>query len=481
MRIAEMRSLFIIMSVIRSVLLALGLFSCVVLATALGQEPGGLEPMVVEATVEKTENGAIETVPELEEEYLVLEESDPEDKELKELRKKRERLSLANQITSEESKRTLAALKLERERLALENAMAREALTHEMAEAKAELGRINLQLEQATKQNALDGALRKQVLDMELAELREEEERLKLANSVAAQNIEARMIEFRLQEAEYKIEKAGLENEVARLQAELIKREKTEILDDQVVTQQIYAPEPFHDGELIVSDRRIALNGPIYLDTADYVAERIAFFNNQDAIAPIFIVIDTSPGGSAMSGFKILRSMQGSQAPVYVVVKSYAASMAAAIATLAERSYAYPNAIILHHQASTLVWGNLTQQKEALEEAQQWWQRLAQPIAAKMGISLDEFIALMYAENSDGNWSEFADEAVRLHWIDHIVTNMRETSYVKNPDRFGTPAAVAVRLEEQIDENGKPFVWLPRLAPFDHYYLYNPDSYYRVR
>lgn len=182
-----------------------------------------------------------------------------------------------------------------------------------------------------------------------------------------------------------------------------------------------------------------------------------------------------------MSGFKVLRSMQGSDAPVFVVVKSYAASMAAAIAALAERSYAYPNAIILHHQVSTLVWGNLTQQKEALEEAQQWWVRLAEPIAAKMGITLDEFIAEMYIRNSDGNWSEFADEAVRLHWVDHIVTNVRETSYVKNPDRFGSSDRVTVRLEEQIDENGKPFVWLPRLASFDHYYLFNPDNYYRLR
>jgi ATP-dependent Clp protease protease subunit len=432
--------------------------------------------------VEKTDNGAIETIPVLEDEPLSDPgSSDPDDKELKELRKQRELLSLANQIASEKQKKELATLKADRERLMIENALARETLTREMAERRAEVDRLKLEVDEVTKQLALETTRRKQALELELADLRAEEERLKLANSIATQGIEARMIEVRLMEAEYKIEKAGLENEVARLQAELIKREKTEILEDQVVTERIYPSEPFMDGELIVSDRRIALNGPIYQEAADYVAERIAFFNNQDAVAPIFIVIDTSPGGSAMSGFKILRSMQGSDAPVYVVVKSYAASMAAAIAALAERSFAYPNAIILHHQASTLVWGNLTQQKEALEEAQQWWVRLAEPIAAKMGITVDEFIDEMYVQNSDGNWSEFGDEAVRLNWIDHVVTNVRETSYVKNPDRFGSSAAVTVRLEEQIDENGKPFVWLPRLAPFDHYYLYNPDSYYRLR
>jgi hypothetical protein len=36
-------------------------------------------------------------------------------------------------------------------------------------------------------------------------------------------------------------------------------------------------------------------------------------------------------------------------------------------------------------------------------------------------------------------------------------------------------------LEEAIDQQGKPFVGLPRLEPFDFYYLYNPDNYYRLR
>ena len=65
--------------------------------------------------------------------------------------------------------------------------------------------------------------------------------------------------------------------------------------------------------------------------------------------------------------------------------------MAATITTLAERSYAYPNAIILHHQMSSrLMFANLniTEQKEMYEESQKWWARLAGPIAKKMGIVL---------------------------------------------------------------------------------------------
>ena len=79
-----------------------------------------------------------------------------------------------------------------------------------------ELDRLNLQVEQLTKQMALETANRKQALELELADLRAEDERLKLGNSIASQTIEAKMIEIRLKEAEFKIEKAGLENEVAR-------------------------------------------------------------------------------------------------------------------------------------------------------------------------------------------------------------------------------------------------------------------------
>ena len=34
-------------------------------------------------------------------------------------------------------------------------------------------------------------------------------------------------------------------------------------------------------------------------------------------------------------------------------------------------------------------------------------------------------------------------------------------------------------MEEKIDEKGQRYVSLPRLDPFDLYYIYNPDRYYR--
>src|SRR5260221_13390772 len=114
------------------------------------------------------------------------------------------------------------------------------------------------------------------------------------------------------------------------------------------------------NGVLSISDRRIALNGVITSETANRVTERINYFNNQNREFPIFIVIDDSPGGSVAAGYKILKTMSGRHAPVYVVVKSFAASIAAGITTMATKSFAYPKPIILHHHLSGRTCGNLT-------------------------------------------------------------------------------------------------------------------------
>ena len=78
--------------------------------------------------------------------------------------------------------------------------------------------------------------------------------------------------------------------------------------------------------------------------------------------------------------------MAGSKAPVYVVVKGFAASMTAVIATLAERSYCYPNTIILHHQVSNTLRGNMTVLKEQVDFTNRWFERFGTPVAKKMGL-----------------------------------------------------------------------------------------------
>ncbi len=412
-----------------------------------------------------------------------------------ELRKQQEKLTLENGIAEQQLRKELASLAAEKQKLELENSLNQQKLQAEVAGLQAEIEKLTKQADLLTKRASIKDAERKIRLDTELADARDILERTKLANDLAGAELAAKTRELTQREQELRVRVADLqaqrsefELQVAKLNDELDLRAKRDMWKNRVNRDIQYTKEPFKDGVLTISDRRIALNGPIWGDTADYIAERIDYFNNQNREYPIFIVIDESPGGSVMAGYKILKAMEGSAAPIYVVVKSFAASMAANIVTQSKRSFAYPNAIVLHHQILAGSFGNLTEQKENLKILEEWWKRLATPVAAKMGIGLDEFIKRMYQNRSTGNWMEFGDSARKLKWVDEIAETVREESYDKNPD---APSALAgppspgrgngqSALQEHVDANGRRYVLLPRLDPVDCYYLYNPDNYYRL-
>ncbi len=374
--------------------------------------------------------------------------------------------------------RPLAAVKTEQERLAAENALEEERLKHETATLRAEVQKLQLEKERLTEMLAID-ELNRKAAGLELhAKFESEKERLEREALLAKSRAEKLTNELKARKAEWQMKSAKLEAEIKDLEV----RKKREAYAN---AKPKYPGNPLDaNGRLVISDRRIELDGPITYRTADEVTVRINYFNNKNPRRPIFLVITDSPGGSVMSGYRILKAMEGSTAPVFVVVKSFAASMAATIATLAEQSYAYPNAVLLHHQLSMRLIANLNlvEQEELLADSRKWWERLAGPICQKMGITLDEFIERMYENSSRGDWSAFADEARELRWIDHVVTSIHETALLENPDVDTTlPSKPATSLVEELDEDGHPVMFLPRLNPRDFYFIYNPDDYYRLR
>ncbi|MGD0016211.1 MAG: ATP-dependent Clp protease proteolytic subunit [Verrucomicrobiia bacterium] len=412
-----------------------------------------------------------------------------------ELRKQQEQLTLENSIAEQQLRKELARLTAEKQKLELENSLNQQKLQAEIASMQAEIEKLTKQADLLAKRAAIKDAERKARVDAELADAREKLEKARLTNDLAAaelatktRDLAQRDQELKLRLSELQVQHSEFDLQLAKLNDDIDLRAKRDLWKNRVNRDIQYTKEPFKDGMLTISDRRIPLNGPIWGHTADYVAERIDYFNNQSKEYPIFIVIDESPGGSVMAGYKILKAMEGSAAPVYVVVKSFAASMAANIVTQSKKSFAYPNAIVLHHQILTGSFGNLTEQKENLKILEEWWKRLAAPVAAKMGISLDEFIKRMYQNRSTGDWMEFGDSARKLKWVDEIAETVREESYDKNPDAPSTlpglPPPVhgdnQLALQERVDANGRRYVLLPRLDPVDCYYLYNPDNYYRL-
>jgi ATP-dependent Clp protease protease subunit len=141
-------------------------------------------------------------------------------------------------------------------------------------------------------------------------------------------------------------------------------------------------------------------------------------------------------------------------------------------------SYAYPNAILLHHQLSGGAFGNLTEQREQVREAEEWAHRLMAPVCKKLGVTEQQFVAQMYRHNSQGDWSEFADRAQQLHWVDHVVNEVRERGVEQLNPEHTSAAKARPELQEQSDDGGRSYVRLPRLQPFDYWYLYDPDGYF---
>jgi len=404
------------------------------------------------------------------------------------LKKLQEKLQLENSISELTIRGQLSNLQTERQRLELENQVAQQKLQAKLSGLQAEIDELTRKNDLAAKKAAAHDAEKKAVLDADLDATHDLLERLKVSNDLATQvaaahtrDIQTRQQELLLRITELQAERAENDAALAKLNFDLDSQDRREKLKNRVSHDLQYTLNPYTNGVLTISDRRIPLNGVITMEAADDIVEKINYFNNQDASYPIFIVIDASPGGSVMAGYKILKAMEGSSAPVYVVVKSFAASMAAGITTLSARSFAYPNAIVLHHQILTVSMGNLTQQREGVRDLEEWWKRLASPVAAKMGVSLDEFIEMMYKNRSTGDWEEFGDNAKKLKWVDEIVDRIREESVQKNPETdSGYVKPKPGWMVEQTDLNGRRYVNLPRLESVDAWYLYNPDGYYRT-
>jgi ATP-dependent Clp protease protease subunit len=359
------------------------------------------------------------------------------------------------------------------------------ALKTELAPGTAEMERLKhaqalagARLEAELSANSVEMARMKSAQDLvdfqhkaKLASLRREAEELAVANQLAVEKRKA-------EQTRAMDEQSLVETEARKQAAQLQKRDGADKLRELVDAPMVYADEPLQDGVLTITDRRIDLNGPIVTGTADYVCDRIDWYNNLDAKKPIFLVIDNSPGGSVQQGYRIVKSIETSDAPVHVVVKSFAASMAATIATLAKHSYALPNAVILHHQMSSGASGNMTDIEQEVQTLREWERRLAEPIARKMGVTLDEFKARMYQAKKTGDWDEFADKAVQLKWIDRVVDDIRELGIRKKP--ADQPASPFWMFMMARDESGKPYCKLPPLLPYDCYFMVNPRGFYRV-
>ena len=406
--------------------------------------------------------------------------------ELIDLQEEKQRLQAEYDLMQQRQRSELAQWDLEKQKIEAERSL--EQARRQAAEAELEAKIADMQrstkLEKAEHEAKVE-AMRRQIEMLNTQKQLDEAERAKAYAKMEARKAELAAqnalisAELQTKELEAKAAAQAMQLDMQAIDQKMQAREKRDKLSKVVLADVDYLEQPFQDGTLYITDRRIKLNGPIITGTADYVTERIHYYNNEDPQAPIFIVIDNCPGGSVQQGYRILKAMEASDAPIHVLVKSFAASMAATITTLAEHSYAYPNAVILHHQMSAGVSGNMTDLAETMDTLREWEERLMKPLAKKQGISVEEFRDRMYEAKSSGDWDEFATEAVKLKWVDHIVDEVREVGIRDEPT--GEQQRPFFFIFMKTDETtGRAYFQLPPLEPFDAYFMYNPNGYYRV-
>ena len=347
---------------------------------------------------------------------------------------------------------------------------------------KQQMREMQMEIALLRAESELEDVRRRRANDAALAALKTDQERAAMERSIQESVTEAYI-------ARVKLTEGAMRHQITALQLGLKLRKKEALLRYYAEEPPVYLADPLQNDVLTISDRRILLPHVIHMGTAKHFSERLAYYNNKDRELPVFLVIDICYGGSVMAGLNILKAIRDSSAPVFVVVKTFAASMAAAITALAPRSFAYPNAILLHHQIIT-GWShaNLTQLREELNFLQEWWRRLGAQVAEKMGLSSEEFVREMYAHNSDGDWEEFADRAQELKWVDHVVREIRDTGQWHHPDMPSPAKERAKELAHPPHHDHDALALpaeaesrvLPRLRPPDGWWLYNRDGFYRM-
>ena len=379
----------------------------------------------------------------------------------------------------------------EQESIELENALNKARLEKELAALEAEVRRLILEKEAMALRWEIEEGKNQKAHAKDMRLLNQEKERLRAEVAISQAKVDQAIEKFNLSATNLHLKVSLLKMETEQFRAEVKQYDARKKRATYADGGPVYLDEPLQkDGSLVISDRRIELNGVISDWKANYVTDRIQYFNNKDNTKPIFIVISSSPGGSVLAGWCILKAMEHSQAPVHVVVKSFAASMAAFITTLAAKSYAYPNAIVLHHQMSMYMSGgyNVREQGEIAEDIKKYWARLGGRLAKKMGISLTNLDKKLYEKSVGGDWSEFADDAKKLKWVDNIITGIQESDVREMPDAADYTWLKHIQeyygLESpatNVTNGDNAVVYLPPLGPKDFYYLYNPDNRYQVR
>lgn len=183
--------------------------------------------------------------------------------------------------------------------------------------------------------------------------------------------------------------------------------------------RQPNSTKTLNEMEGLSSARSVFLRGPIFATTAKDVIAQINSLS--DSASPIYLFID-SPGGSVFEGEKIISAMESAKGPVNTVCIGLCASMAAYIHQYGAQRYAYDRAILMFHDGSGGVQGEVEKMNSMLSFVRRKIEKIDNHIAARSGLPIEVFVSLklsdLWIDAEDAQTKGLVDKLVKVAKLD---------------------------------------------------------------
>jgi ATP-dependent protease ClpP protease subunit len=178
------------------------------------------------------------------------------------------------------------------------------------------------------------------------------------------------------------------------------------------------APARPADGvDLLLTSRNVPLTGKLNMALAEKTVDKLI---ELDGISsdPIFLKINAH-GDALEAAFVIVDTIRALKSPVIAVVQSRAYDAAAVIAVLCEKTWIYPNAVVMFAPIDK-VSTELTPPKEPAKEfLEQFRAEVYGEVAAALGMKPEAF-----TEKVKDGWWLTAEQAIAAHVADGLVSSI---------------------------------------------------------
>lgn len=163
-------------------------------------------------------------------------------------------------------------------------------------------------------------------------------------------------------------------------------------------------------------ERSVTLFGEVDENTVNQAVEGLLRLDNAKPGDPIYLLI-ASPGGSVFAGEELLSAMESLKSPVYTVCTSLCASMAAIIHQYGTQRLAFDRSILMFHDASGGVNGEVRKMQSMLTMIERKIERVDRYIANKSHMTYEKFMDMhkydLWIDASDAKAVGLVDKLIK--------------------------------------------------------------------